>query len=297
MYKNKIACAIKHKNVPLVESKDTVFLPFNTEYSIYLKNMADTIAYITVYVNGRDINPGKKIKLDPKCSSTVEKFQDTNHKFVFKEKSIPLQLVRNNQDEDSLIRIEVAFQVKSYVNKGIFDKLEDMHKTNPFHIPSPGIVPTPGINPMSPYCGDRHYHLDGSPEIYSDNITLANGIKENSILNKDLAYVPIMNMAASQLSSSTLGSSLNHTSIEETKSNKIGFTAPGKIKEEKDDVQFYNGCNYEVDEKFSFIIKLEESTEPIITKKKKKICPSCKTKFKEAYFFCHFDGTVLDEVS
>jgi len=116
MFKNKIVCSLKHNNVPLTEGKDCIFIPFNTEYSVYLKNMSKDIALISLYINGRDVSPGYKIKIYPKCSATIEKFRDTDHRFVFKEKTQALQEVRLSNDEDGLIRLEVDFELIPAIN-------------------------------------------------------------------------------------------------------------------------------------------------------------------------------------
>lgn len=305
MYKNKIVCALKHNNAPLIEDKNTVFIPFNTEYSIFLKNMNDRIAYISIFIDGKDINPGKKIKLYPKCTATIEKFPLTNHSFTFKERTHALQEVRRNQDEDGLIRLAVSYQVKTYINsnESITEKLRKLEKTNPY------------IKPFNPYENGLYY--DGLNPFQTDHILFKgtdncvkkglNHIDTNLAINsmnainevsmdemKENAYVPNLNQSSLTLNTKSLSEQTAENNIA---SEASGFTAPGKKKEEKDDILCYEekDCLYEVNERFSFVIRLEESKNPIGNKEIKKICPTCEKKFKNKYFYCPFDGTFLDD--
>lgn len=288
MYKNKIVCAIKHNNAPLSENKDTVFIPFNTEYSIFLKNMNDTVAYISIFIDGKDINPNKKIKLYPKCTATIEKFPLTNHKFIFKERTRALQEVRENQDEDGLIRLEVSFQVKSYINENsILDKIKKIKPTNPYQKGSP-FKPQP-FNPIPGIYKERHFEDDPFYKKLS-----------NLKANGENGSIPLQINSKKQDSTrfdaqSSIVSSEEKKNYREKEKN-TGFTAPGKIKEKSDDIIFYEQLSsmYKVNEEFSFVIRLEKSDKLLENREVKKICPTCKKKYKNKYFYCPFDGTFLD---
>ncbi len=148
--------------------------------------MNDTIAYISIFIDGKDINPGKKIKLYPKCTATVEKFPLTNHRFTFKERTKALQEVRVNQDEDGLIRLEVSFQVKTYKNgNSILDKINEIKPCRPNPYQEPFIPQHQPYNPMMDLYKGSHFE-DGltyganSPKITSE----VNSIK--ATLNEDI---------------------------------------------------------------------------------------------------------------
>jgi len=130
MYKNKIVAILKHKNIPLEETKEEIFIPFNTIYNIYLKNLSDKIAYISIYINGRNVGCGKKVKLLPKQNITIDKFDDTKNSFMFVERTRELQRVRENQEEDSIVRIEVEFEKKTSIlqDRLLGDRIEDIRK-------------------------------------------------------------------------------------------------------------------------------------------------------------------------
>ena len=58
MYESKLAAAIKVNGKVLREFKDTVYIPFASEYSILLKNLNTTRAVVNVFIDGEDIVPG-----------------------------------------------------------------------------------------------------------------------------------------------------------------------------------------------------------------------------------------------
>ena len=286
MYNNKIVCAIKHNNKPLTENKDTVFLPFNTEYSIYLKNMSNDIAYISVYVNGRDVNPNKKIRLFPKCTATIEKFQDSNHRFIFKERTKELQEVRINQDEDSLIRLEICFELGAQINPIQTGFLG----TNPLETFGNILKCSSKEENMGSSLNDfQEYNHVIPDESITRGIPQSNSIQSNSLNSKIFKSTAI--------NKSILKKGFEREPSEE-KSYNSGFTAPGRKKEESDNITFYesyrNSSLNNLSNEFSFIIKLAESEEPLLKKEIKKNCPTCKKKFKAKYFYCPFDGTFLD---
>lgn len=259
MYKNKIVVALKHNNKPLVEDKDTVFLPFNTTYSVYIKNMADDIALISLYINGRDVNPGKKIRIYPKCSVNIEKFQDTNHTFVFKERTIELQEVRENLDEDGLVQLDVGF--------------EDTAK----------LIPFPFTNPFGAVdnCGGGKFKRS----------SLFDGIDTTLYRN---SFEPKVISNTTENSLNAVYSQSNRTfASNKAETLNSGITVPGKKKETSDHAMFCGSSYASVE--FSMIIHLRPTENKAIDRDTKKVCPTCEKKFKYTYFYCPYDGTFLDE--
>jgi len=58
MYGNKLAAAIKVNGRVLKEFKDTVYVKFGSEYSVYMKNLNTTRALVNVFIDGTNITPG-----------------------------------------------------------------------------------------------------------------------------------------------------------------------------------------------------------------------------------------------
>ena len=317
MYKNKIALSLKHKNIPLVEEKETFFIPFNTEYSIYLKNMSTEIALISVFVNGRDVSPGEKIRILPKCSATIEKFKDTDHRFVFKEKTKAFQEARLSNDEDGLIRLEVDFDLSAKINpfeinfnncnsKAMTNKADNSTlltpNTNGFQDMLDNSakdinIPGPGISTMD----DIHTQLYKSSgnSLFNESMTNSS-IYQNTEIKEGGSAFTDRSVSRKSISNPILDNVLDDFVdglIQDTASLNAGITMPGRIKKDDDDIKYVKdkygslkAVNY-----FEFIVQLKEATKSIVESKKKKNCPSCEKKFKYKYFFCPYDGTFLND--
>ena len=58
MYGNKIAAAIKVSGKVLREFKDTVYIPFGSEYTILVKNLNTKRACVNIYLDGECVSGG-----------------------------------------------------------------------------------------------------------------------------------------------------------------------------------------------------------------------------------------------
>ena len=113
--KGMIVC-LKVNGKVLKESHETVHVPFDSEYSIYLKNLKpNQKALVDVYVDGQEAIKGLIV---PAASSVnLERFHDGKNgigrRFMFVEKDDAVEARRDNKVEDGLIRVE--YQFESYV--------------------------------------------------------------------------------------------------------------------------------------------------------------------------------------
>lgn len=115
MYGNKLAAAIKVGGKVLREFKDTVHIPFGSEYAITLKNLNTTRAVINVYIDGSDMVPGG-IVLNAGQSVDLERsIKNGNltegNKFKFIERTGAVEQHRGIGVEDGLVRIEYQFEL------------------------------------------------------------------------------------------------------------------------------------------------------------------------------------------
>lgn len=117
MYKSNFVVSISVKDGTefLRELDDTVRLPFNTEYQIYLKNLNDTKALVSVTIDGKDILDGNQIIIAPGTSTTLERFiedghLDKGHRLKFIEKTDAVRMHRGDQPEDGIIRVTYQFE-------------------------------------------------------------------------------------------------------------------------------------------------------------------------------------------
>ncbi len=115
MYGNKLAAAIKVNGKVLREFKDTVYIPFGSEYSILLKNLHTTRAVVNVYIDGDNAVPGGLV-IDPGREIDLERWikngnLSAGNRFKFIERTETIENgPRGIKLEDGLIRIEHQFE-------------------------------------------------------------------------------------------------------------------------------------------------------------------------------------------
>lgn len=110
MYNNKLVATITVDNSHLREDNGKVFLPFGTEYSIYLKNLHTTNAVISITIDGQDILDGRSLILGPSSDMTLERYYASNNRFKFVERTAAIEKHRGIKPEDGIICISYQFE-------------------------------------------------------------------------------------------------------------------------------------------------------------------------------------------
>jgi hypothetical protein len=116
MYNQKLVASIKVKGKILREFKDTVYIPFASEYSILLKNLHTQRAVVNVYLDGENVVPGGLV-IDPGRSIDLERWikngnLSEGNKFKFIERTSAIEDgPRGIKLEDGLVRIEYQFEL------------------------------------------------------------------------------------------------------------------------------------------------------------------------------------------
>ena len=114
MYESKLAAAIKVNGKVLREFKDTVHIPFGSEYTILLKNLNTTRAVVKVFIDGDDTVPGGLV-IDPGREVDLERWVKNGNltegnRFKFIERTGSIEQHRGIGIEDGLIRVEFQFE-------------------------------------------------------------------------------------------------------------------------------------------------------------------------------------------
>jgi len=114
MYGNKLAAAIKVNGKVLREFKDTVHIPFGSEYAITIRNLHTTRAVVSVYIDGDNVVPGGLV-LNAGQSIDLERSIRNNNltegnRFKFIERTSTIEDHRGIGVEDGLVRIEYQFE-------------------------------------------------------------------------------------------------------------------------------------------------------------------------------------------
>jgi hypothetical protein len=116
MYNQKLVASIKVKGKILREFKDTVYIPFASEYTILLKNLNTVRAVVNVFVDGENAVPGGLV-IDPGRSVDLERWIKNGNltegnRFKFIERTAKIEEgPRGIKEEDGLIRVEYQFEL------------------------------------------------------------------------------------------------------------------------------------------------------------------------------------------
>lgn len=274
MYANRAAVAIKVNGKVLREFKDTVYIPFGSEYSILIKNLNTRRAIFNIYIDGDNIvpnglvlNAGQEIDLERAIRNNN---LNEGNKFKFIERTGDIEEHRGIKLEDGLIRIEYQFE-REYVK--------------------PSYPYTGGLNPV-PYWENQPLRT-----WYSTSNAASNQVK--GMTSAEVGALRSSGVATMSVDSMMVGSSVNASvqSFNATVQNDAGITVPGSKSEQK----FKTVSNFPLEtEKHSMIIKLLGETEdnkPVVapvTVKHKPKCVTCGTTNKATAKFCGKCGTALE---
>jgi len=114
MYNNKLVASLKANGKILREFKDTVYIPFGSEYSFLIKNLHTTRALINVFIDGDNVVPGGLV-LDAGKEIDLERYVRNGNltegnRFKFIERTTGIEQHRGVKLEDGLVRIEFQFE-------------------------------------------------------------------------------------------------------------------------------------------------------------------------------------------
>ena len=115
MYNEKMVVVVKSNGKIIREVGNDVYLPFGSEYSIYLKNLSSRKAVATITVDGQDVLNGNSIIINQNDTFELEGFMDgcvlrVRNKFKFIEKTQEISDYRGNRVDDGLIVVKYRFE-------------------------------------------------------------------------------------------------------------------------------------------------------------------------------------------
>jgi len=115
MYNNKLVASLKANGKILREFKDTVYIPFGSEYSFLIKNLHTTRALINIYIDGDDVTEGGLVVNAGQEVNLERYIRNGNLKegncFKFIERSEGIEQHRGIKLEDGIVRIEFQFEL------------------------------------------------------------------------------------------------------------------------------------------------------------------------------------------
>lgn len=114
MYNNKLVCSIKSNGKILREFKDIIYLKYDSEYSLLLKNLHTTKALVNIYIdgecvtlNGLILSPSEEVEFERSLSNHN---LNQGNKFKFIEMTDSIESHRGVKIEDGIIRVEFSFE-------------------------------------------------------------------------------------------------------------------------------------------------------------------------------------------
>jgi hypothetical protein len=267
MYNSKLVASIKANGKVLREFKDTVYVPFGSEYSILLKNLNTVRALINIYIDGDNIVPGGLVlnagqEIDLQRAIRNGNMNEGN-KFKFIERTGKIEDHRGVKIEDGLIRVEFQFE-KVY-------KRQDGIHWNHTLIGGHDYSPTWAVN---------------------NSVLRSRGHVHEGVACSDLSY----SATSMAVGSATLNVSAAAQSFNAAPQTETGITVAGSKSEQKFNTVSSFTCE---PEKNNIILKLLGETEdnkairePITVKAKPK-CTTCGHTNKASSRFCSECGTAL----
>jgi hypothetical protein len=309
MYQSKLVASLKANGKILREFKDTVYIPFGSEYSFLLKNLNTTRALVNVFIDGEDMTPGGLVlnagqEVDLERSIKGGNLMEGN-RFKFIERTGAIENgPRGIKLEDGLVRIEFQFEkppvrvteLPDWQRKQIFGPYYGNHggivgssntseypgTTDKFSLQSSGWTATSGTYSQVNVNGALRgvdWSKNGEVTAQAASASIDKYCADNGIINQiDLhdgmatmdSYVP---------------------------KNDVGITVPGSKSTQKFTTIYMNAME---PEKHTIVLKLLGETEdnqpitkPITTKHKPK-CVTCGKQNKATAKFCTECGTALE---
>jgi hypothetical protein len=289
MYQSKLVASLKANGKILREFKDTVYIPFGSEYSFLLKNLHTQRAVVNIFIDGDNIVEGGLV-LDPGREVDLERYVkngnlSAGNKFKFIERTAAIENgPRGVKLEDGLIRIEFQYEQP----RPVFNI-----NNNFLHYP-------PGVRGMtSEYPGVIDKFSAGSPGTWIQ----ASGATYSTNVGGAMRGVDFSNgesvkaTAAAAINKVAPDAMEMHDGMATCDWNDVGITVPGSRSDQKFSHVTMGAMETE---KHSMVIKLLGETpdnKPVlqpVTVERKPECVTCGKKNKAHAKFCVECGTALE---
>jgi len=289
VYKDKFVAVIKCRGKILRERNGYVTVPFGSDYSVYLKNLASRKAVVDVSVDGKDVLNRKQLILNPNETCNLEGFlkgKKVSHKFRFAKRTKQTDRVRGSRIDDGLVRVEYRFERKK--------------------VDRPVIRPIP-VDPWPrrkcPWCGGSWYSCDCNHWDDNDTVWYTSNLSDSSIGSSGLSADSSTYSCNYMNASSTLKSSPKRSTKRLSSRTKgrakaeDGFTVKGS----KSNQSFQYGYVGELETQRHVIVLQIKGTSrrgkrvrKPVTVRTKLQCPTCGKKSRSSAKFCSRCSTALD---
>jgi hypothetical protein len=284
MYNQKMVASIKANGRILRENKDTVYIPFGSEYSFLIKNLHTQRAVVNVFIDGENVVEGGLV-VDPGREIDLERYVKqgnlkAGNKFKFIERTSAIEDHRGVKLEDGLIRIEFQYEavkpVSIYTARDFFKSSEFQGVADKFTVVASGSTSQTNVNGL----------LRGVD------------FSANGMATTTAASQSINNYCAQNNISASVGSLHDGmATMDSMPANDVGITVPGSKS-----TQSFQTVTMGImeTEKHAIVLKLLGETpdnKPVVkpvTVKAKSKCVTCGKMNKAHAKFCVECGTALE---
>ncbi len=294
MYSNKLVASLKANGKILREFKDTVYIPFGSEYSFLLKNLHTQRAVVNIFIDGDNVVEGGLV-IDAGREVNLERYiKNSNlsegNRFKFIERTAAIEDgPRGIKLEDGLIRIEFQYEKPPVAIHNTFSN---------FRYTGAGS----GIN-SSEYRGvtDKYSTTSGNSWIQASGATFSQVNVNGALRGVDYSA----NGASMQASAAAAIDKVAPNNMEchdgmatmDWCQNEVGITVPGSKSTQK-----FSHVTMGImeAEKHTMVLKLLGETadnKPVlqpVTVERKPECVTCGKKNKAHAKFCIECGTALE---
>lgn len=294
MYQSKLVASLKANGKILREFKDTVYIPFGSEYSFLIKNLHTQRAVVNIFIDGEEVVEGGLV-VDAGREVDLERYVKNGNlkagnKFKFIERTGAIEDHRGVKLEDGLVRIEFQYEavkpVSMWNNQPVYTA-RDFFKSSEFQ----------GVTDKYSTTGGTGW-LQASGATYSTNV---GGVMRGVDFSKGEATIASASAAINnycvQNNISTTSANVHDGMATMDSYNDVGITVPGsKSKQSFETVTM----GIMEAEKHSIVLKLlgetpdnKPVTKPVTVDRKQK-CDTCGKVNKAHAKFCVECGTALE---
>ena len=289
MYSNKLVASLKANGKILREFKDTVYIPFGSEYSFLIKNLNTTRAVVNIFIDGDNIvegglvlNAGQEVDLERAIRNNN---LTEGNRFKFIERTAAVEAHRGVKLEDGLVRIEFQFEVQ----RPPLNLNDTLFKQYP-----------PGVRGMDQWGGKY-----STTQAYGSTTNINTSYNVNGALrgvdlsqNGGAVFASGASAVDAYCSAQGITSTIEvHDGAATMDWNDAGITVPGSKSDQKFQTTFMNALEAE---KHTIVLKLLGETpdnKPVVkavTVKAKPKCVTCGHTNKATAKFCTECGTALE---
>lgn len=289
MFSNKLVTCIKVNGKILREFKDTVYVPFGSEYSVFVKNLESRRAIVKIEIDGTQVCEDGFV-VNANSEVNVERFvKDMNigNRFKFIERTAKIEDgPRGIKAEDGLIR--VSFQYEKVVQT-VTTVTHHIHHNEVHHYP----YRWPSYNyPPVIYGGVLGGQTIGAA--FTNNVS-DKEVKTSSGIASGSSTLSAQGMTFNATSAST-GSPLRGLNAEVKSFSDAGITVPGSVSDQK--FSYVASFPTEAEEHVMVIRLLGEDPNGVVVKvpvtvKAKPRCVTCGHTNKATNKCCSECGTSL----